>query len=523
MSEKERFQISCAEAANYPKNLVYHDTYDHILKGYIDRLDEQAERLFFDESKASLSVRDYDADLNGTCRSLRTYSENLIFTLLIDYIVFENITLCSDESVQDYFNGGQLQGREDPQCRLMLALFNCVLFGHVFREFAEGDKYSFVYAPHSRERLRTTRQMLMFVLTYHQVIPSFLDFLFPFGRQLYAQDSQFSGFRHEERLSVDERGSTLPELGRSGRDFRICYNLKSVEPSKGQKHWPWSTRQTAVYHSFDIETGKSICVIVKGDQLIKKRMEAATKPGVTSTRKPFSSLTASFSSCLAVHLVIFDWSREHWRWFINFLEEELQKSTRQTLLVDLDRGPGRAAMSSIQGPVQRITSSQICTSPTSISEKSSWRSNSLMKGLPSYSSQPKKLAPLSPPAITSSFGESQESLNSGDDFSFSDLQRVQDLEEKTNGTLLVLESNINILSEVKQYYESIIGSEDFPKTIKLACARDITKFTRTTDGIINDLRMQSSRTKMLLRLLTDRKSLVSSESLYLLFRHPDLE
>jgi hypothetical protein len=89
---------------------------------------------------------------------------------------------------------------------------------------------SFIYAPHSRERLKTTRQMLMFVFTYYQIMPDFLDFIFPFGKQLYTQDFHFSGFRHEERLSEDDRGLNLSHLGRSGRDVRMCYSLKSVEP-----------------------------------------------------------------------------------------------------------------------------------------------------------------------------------------------------------------------------------------------------------------------------------------------------
>ena len=58
--EGEKFARSCAAAGEYPVNLVYHNTYDHILKGYSGRLDEQEDRLFFDESEANLCLRDYD-------------------------------------------------------------------------------------------------------------------------------------------------------------------------------------------------------------------------------------------------------------------------------------------------------------------------------------------------------------------------------------------------------------------------------------------------------------------------------
>lgn len=340
-------------------------------------------------------------------------------------------------------------------------------------------------------------------------MPTFLDFLFPFGKQLYTQDFQFSGFRSEDRLSIDDRGLELPQLGRSGRDIRMCYNLKSVEPSKGQKEWPWSIRQTAAYHSFDIETGKAFWVIIKGDQLIKRRIESATKARRAQALKSFEfdSLATSFSSTLQAHLLIFDWCHEHWRWYINFLEQELQRLTRETLLVDLNRSSNGIERTPSQGMMQRATSSRICSPPLSVPEKAPWHSGSQIKEPTSYAHPERQAAPAPRPA--SSFAESQESLNADENFSFSDLQQVQSLEEKANEIILVLDSNINTLSKVKQYYRETFTFDEFPITVKSACARDLTKFEKAVGNIISDLQMQESRTKMLLRLLTDRKSLVS--------------
>jgi len=64
-AEGERLARSCATAEEYPLNLAYDGTYDHILKGYSERLDEQEDRLFFDESKANLCLRDYDYGVEG--------------------------------------------------------------------------------------------------------------------------------------------------------------------------------------------------------------------------------------------------------------------------------------------------------------------------------------------------------------------------------------------------------------------------------------------------------------------------
>lgn len=115
---------------------------------------------------------------------------------------------------------------------------------------------SFIYARNGRERLKTTRQMLMTIFSYHQVMPAVLDFLFPFGRQEYAKDFHFSGFRQDTCLAEFERGLQIPELGWSGLGIQLCYGLKSVETSLSQPEWPWSIRQCAIHHSLDLESGR---------------------------------------------------------------------------------------------------------------------------------------------------------------------------------------------------------------------------------------------------------------------------
>ena len=367
---------------------------------------------------------------------------------------------------------------------------------------------SFIHAPHSRERLKITRAMFMFILTYHQVIPSFLDFVFPFGKQEYNDDFQFSGFRSDDRLAINDRGLDLPDIGRSGRDIRMCYNLKSVEQSEGQKQWPWSIRQTALYHSFDTETGHAFWIFIKGDQLMRRRIEAATNHGKPRSNPMLSSLAATFSSALDTHLIIFDWCREHWRWYINFIERELQRATRQALLVELECDVDRVRHTPSQRRAsETMSTGPACSSPVSLWEKSSWRIVGQIGHQTSKFSGPLPQRP--PPQLAALSSSSQESLDTDDEFSFSDLQQVQSLEEKANEVGLILDSNINTLSEIRQHYRDIIASEEFPANVKLACARNIFKFEKTIGSIMNDLQMQQSRAEMLLRLLTDRKSLVS--------------
>jgi hypothetical protein len=56
----EHFLESCNQASNFPKNLIHHDTYEHNLKGYVERLDKRQLDLFSDEDKGSLDLTEFD-------------------------------------------------------------------------------------------------------------------------------------------------------------------------------------------------------------------------------------------------------------------------------------------------------------------------------------------------------------------------------------------------------------------------------------------------------------------------------
>ena len=129
----------------------------------------------------------------------------------------------------------------------------------------------------------------------------------------------------------------------------------------------------------------------------------------------------------------------------------------------------------------------------------------------------------------------QPQAGSQPEFSFSDLQRIQFIEEKANETLLVLKANITVLTELRQHYRSLLESENWPPELGLECKCEIDRFEKRVSHIENDLRMQQSRTETLLRLLADRKSLVivrssrflrnmaNSVQLYGILQHQSME
>jgi hypothetical protein len=68
MTDEEQFISSCSAAANFPKNLVYPNTYEHLLKVYAERLSEQEKRLFLAETKADVELWECKDQCTGTSK-----------------------------------------------------------------------------------------------------------------------------------------------------------------------------------------------------------------------------------------------------------------------------------------------------------------------------------------------------------------------------------------------------------------------------------------------------------------------
>jgi len=214
--------------------------------------------------------------------------------------------------------------------------------------------------------------MFSFLCTFFQINPSFLDFVFPFGRQGFARDFHFSGLRDESRLANYWDSCVLTELGRSGRDIRFCYNLRSVERSKD--HSPWSIRQCAVYHTFDLETGKTFWIFVKANKVIKDRMTEALERSHcrASSSKPlrqpgYLPSYDDFNISLETHLLLCNWSGENWRWYINDLEDQLQATTRGALAFQVEKKVAPVPTSPISIAMSPRTN-------TGVFRKASWAS-----------------------------------------------------------------------------------------------------------------------------------------------------
>lgn len=296
------------------------------------------------------------------------------------------------------------------------------------------------------------------ILTYHQVMPAYLDFMLIFGAQEESRDLRFSGFREQTLLRDPPAGVVADELGRSGRQFQLCYNLAGVTNSKLHvgaelKYDQWSIRQAAIHHQFDVVHGTTLWIVTKGRKDLQQLFKELTGKDGRSEDKTFGSVYECLRSSFAAHLLFCNWATHDWRWYISWLERIFEtevscrvfrlnfvnKHSQTTLAVVGRRGPEHARR----------------------------------------------------------------------EYKVDDIQDLQSWLEKTNEAIMVLEANIEVVSSLQRYYRALAKRRDFPPTLKDRCRDDITAFLAHLDEVVCDFKSHTSRAKLLASSIRDRKELVS--------------
>lgn len=468
-----QMETSLISSKNYPRNVADRTLAPYTLDAIRHQLDLQAPRLFTDEVQAALDFLDLG---NGA---------------------------------EDFWPS-RIKNAERLKAHLGISPHRC--------------SFLFIHAAHSRDKLKISREMLMLCFTHFQVMPEFVEFLFPFGFQSYAQDFYFSGFRQRTQLA-EHRRNAAPNARPVDKRFQICYNFKSVEPSDSHD---WSIRHCAVHHSFDMIDKKEVrtnWIIVKGDELMKQRIESATSDRGSHEPSDFQSMDGAFKTSLETHLIFCDWSTENWRIYINSIEERFQSMTRRTFSAPV-HVPFVPAAATDQYTLKSRTNtnfSMFSRTSTHMTEKGSLKPavKRQLSAPRTYENPDTGVSQPLPPDDDDDDdddGEPAIPLKPNDvkvedenrDFSFDRLRKVHKFAEKANEAVLVLKQNIIVLAQLKQYYRSISKRKDFPKDLAESCEDAIDGFELRIDGLENDMQTQILRLETLLRLLEDRKTLLHS-------------
>ncbi|KAK0726600.1 hypothetical protein B0T21DRAFT_371892 [Apiosordaria backusii] len=186
------------------------------------------------------------------------------------------------------------------------------------------SRFIYIYADDSRDRLRITRSMLTMILSFHQVMPEYLDFLKSFGLQTAARDLYFSGFRRQIALKKPSAAHNLDALGRSTQQYQIAYSLKGVT-AKGEAQW--SIRNAAIYHQYDVNSDRAVWIVTKGGCDLYESYKELTDSGGRPEDRAFLSADQCFLSSLAPHLLFCRWSVDDWRGYLRWLEDKVEKDS----------------------------------------------------------------------------------------------------------------------------------------------------------------------------------------------------
>jgi hypothetical protein len=339
-------------------------------------------------------------------------------------------------------------------------------------------------------------------------MPIFLEFLFTFKKQDHKKNFDFSGFRFTDPCK-DQPFSDLSAVPvpLSSR-FQLCYNLRCVESTPLPPEWPWSMRQTAVYHNFDLDNGHAVWINIKGNTDIAPRLKKLIRPSAPSDPSTMRDAAGAFKATLATHLIYCEWAGENWAAYVGFLEDELQNKTRYALLADVPKPkPSDSSRNTLD---RRATAPPPATRSLTMDSLARAGRNTFSKFWgPAATRQPAVTTPSDPQDTELETLEQDLAIdNEETDFKYDDLRGIQHIEDQANVTLLALRSNISILRDLTKFYSTLPESEEFKRALGGQCDVAIRRFSARVDSIINDMKLQQSRLETLLQLLADRKALV---------------
>ena len=375
----------------------------------------------------------------------------------------------------------------------------------------------FVTAPSSRDNLKVTKEMFTLALSYFQVMPSYLDFLFSFGQQGFGQDLYFSGFRSQLRMDDPSRGIKVPDDGVSRQSFQLCYNLKAVEHMESNGDSPWALRQCAIHHIFDIETTRANWLLVEGRSNLQRRVTSAVGSKGLPELTSFGTVDEAFGSSLATHILMCEWATENWQWYIKYLDEQYHELNRRAVMkhdATSTKWMENDYLRSLRSPSDKAFSQNF--------------SMPRLFGISSFFGDQGRTTAFGPDPTSDPqqwHGDERRRLSvdtldpsielDAKEYTFMDLQRIQHMEEIVHEATLFLQQNASVMEQLKEFYSNLNQETAWPEELSDPCKAAMTRFQRRIQSLKTDQQTQLSRCEMLSRLLADRKSLVSRYSIYI--------
>lgn len=387
----------------------------------------------------------------------------------------------------------------------------------------------FIQANTSRRPLNCSLEDFCLIFVFHQISPSFLDFVHSFGSTDDPLDYSMTGFRWEDSIgAADDQLLKIPELGRSGRELRVSYLLRSVERSeKGTRanSSDWSIRQMAVYHTFDLETGRAFWLNIKGTSLMKDTVEEASEEFPELRPAARVNLAGVFKATLATHILCLEWCDANWRQYINDTEDSLKKIIDKAITadIDIDDQGERAAPLEHALTFRRHGSLAVGDDhglPKTPSRMARLRSRLVVMAVALRISgsragtQPvQSVGNSAPPRVnrTSENEPRKTGSKALEVFTFAELQTLHHIGGRLQEMRLVVQLNTKALRDIKESYEGLFARDDLKmkEAVMEDCKRHVVEFARKVDRITRNLEVRLTQLDTMIAWLNDGKALVS--------------
>ncbi|KAL2293259.1 hypothetical protein FJTKL_05208 [Diaporthe vaccinii] len=473
---------ACREAETWPLNLLHKQQLNGVLYNYQQRLHADENRLL---DRKQASVEFWEAPFGAE--------------------KFQGKSVKSIEELVQHFHEHIYHRVKDPRSR------------HVF-----------ISAPHSWAALRCTPQMLRYLCTYEQVSPILIDVLTSFGKQKAPLGFHSASFCQDDLTKPSQSALVeIPEFGRSGWELRHCYKLHGLETSSPNSKAKWSMRQTAIYHSFDMENGRAMWLAVKANNEIRDRIKEGTEYLEAMRASNSSSPGSSFVACLTTHLIAFDWCTEGWRFHLGDIESDVReilvkvKSTPLEPLGDeLNFTPRlitAATMPSLRdregSMVSRQNTLQAHEGPMqafNVTKAGITNLCKAMKGIvPEAEAEKTRETNLPLDAQADQRERISNHLEKLKGFSLAEFQRLNFFTGKLQEEKLAINLNIGVLRSTREYYRQRYQSAQFPSAIK-DCSEScgsFEHFIQRVTSLEKDLEADTARIEALILLIEDGKRL----------------
>ncbi|KAH6613722.1 hypothetical protein B0J18DRAFT_470055 [Chaetomium sp. MPI-SDFR-AT-0129] len=419
-----------------------------------------------------------------------------------------------------------------------------------FLDSAEGDpwwRFIFILSRHHRAPLMCAKEELTKLLTYHQVMPSFVDLICTFQSREIPLD--YALFRRENYLDRDSPTLRLPHLGRSGIQIQHAFNLLTVERTDlgKQEFNQWPLRHATLYHSLDLETGRAVYLGMKGNSELALRIKEAGQSNRHMLATTPRTREKSFIASLQVHLIMLEWCGENWN---EYIEEKLVSFQEYSTNVKIAPVEDVAAPAKIAATFQRRTLSRHAGVARQTSRRSSGfnRHDSIAEE-ESEGQQPPSPSRDSLPSptrtdsgrsfstfmrrVTSGFGnvrdgQEQDGLDATtekhkreDDtlmarlamleerFSMTELQNLSWKSREIERSLMALDQTVQVVSQVEEQYRTVIASHAYNTLLDTAqCESEVAAFFRRVHNLQSELAIYRRRMQDLSRSVNEDKNLV---------------